>query len=231
MSCWLLVPACMRTVSPLKLERLACALRGPKPGFSDCLTALETQSCTIICSVISYKSQPWGAGGCWFEQFCAKTETRSCGQSLCLRTVSDTGWPELSWQERKVVKAEREKVGVRTGEKWWGKGRWVTWEGRSIPFRAATSEDTIICFQSSYHLNIRTVGKKRRPLFSQLELFRRPIRFIWSQVLLVCCCSLHKEVTVFWSKPEGTTIHCLASAFLQKSSPGVHLQYVCTFVH
>lgn len=147
-SCLFLGSACMGTVSPLKLERVAGLSHAPSPD-SQIVCPLWKQVLHHNLFTDQLQIPRFSALSRW------KTGTRGRGQSLGWRLCSILAglcWPdrpaaEQSGQERKVVKAEREKVGVSTGEKWWGQGVWVTWEGRGIPFRAATSEDSIICFQ------------------------------------------------------------------------------------
>ncbi len=120
-----------------------------QPVFSDCLPSLENRSCTLICLLISFKSQiPSFATLTWLcKNWNEWSDSGGKEPVLGSATLRCEGLAaEQSWQERKIVKAEREKVGGRTGEKFWGLGVGVTWEGRGIPCRAATSADTIFCF-------------------------------------------------------------------------------------
>lgn len=116
----------MRTVSPLKPERVAEVSQALGPGsqtvcllwkqvlhpnlFTDQLQIPNPSFATLsrLCTKLEQGAgvRVWVEGSgryrlvCWTEM--GRTHSRA----------------EQSGQERKVVKAGREKVGVRTGEKW-----------------------------------------------------------------------------------------------------------------
>lgn len=105
----------MRTVSPLKLERVAEASQALSPGsqtvcplWKQVLHPDQLQIPNPKTQIPSKKKLEQGHPG---------------SESGLTKPMIDTGWFLLSRDgtdphQSKVVKAEREKVGVRTGEKW-----------------------------------------------------------------------------------------------------------------
>lgn len=115
----------MRTVSPLKPERLASGLVALNPGSQTVLLWKGK-----ICSVINYQSWPFlpffSAAWCSFVQ--------TLEQGVVVR-VWVQGWSELSWQERKVVKAERARTGVEDGREAVRKGAQGNLRGKKHSFQ------------------------------------------------------------------------------------------------
>ena len=141
------VPAGRRTGSPLKLEmgtggEPRSAAQGSQTGRPVWKHWSKSQiPVWLLLSRLCKRG--WAGGGAQIDGRLGSADLTWARPTVEWNWVQRTG---VEW-DRKVVKDWwGVKVGVRKGEKWWGWGSGVIWEGGGIPRRAATSVDTIICF-------------------------------------------------------------------------------------
>lgn len=223
-SCLFLGSACMGT---LKLERVAGLSHAPSPGsqivcplwkqvlhhnlFTDQLQIPRFAALSRLCK--NWNKGPWSEFG--------------------LKAVFDTGWALLAWP----TSSRAEQTGEEGSLSWEGEGgSQHGWEvvrtgglgnlrGKRHSFQGSYIwglNNMLPIIVSPERLYIQAVGQKQSPLLPSLEIFRRlNMTYLIAGVLFRSSSMLFLPqrgvVTMFWSKPEGTTIStmCFYASALQ----------------